>query len=75
MARPRTNRTSAHSVRTTDDLWARAKKRAEGEGVTLNHVMNEILEGYARGMINLPKVVKQYQVPSSSAPVSADGKS
>lgn len=71
MARPRTGRTSAHSVRTTDELWEKAKKRAVDEGVTLNFVVNEILEGYARGLVNLPKTVKQYQTVAP-AQVSAE---
>lgn len=56
----RSTRTAAHSVRTQDELWNKAKRRAASEGHTMNHVINEILEGYARGMINLPKVTKQY---------------
>lgn len=56
-------RKSAHSVRTNDELWAAAKRRAEGEGMTINGVIEELLEGYARGMVNLPKVVKTYTTP------------
>ena len=54
------NKTAAHSVRTTDELWTKAKRRAEAEGVTMNFVINEILEGYSRGLMNLPRVTKQY---------------
>lgn len=54
---PSTNATSAsHSVRTTDELWEMARQRAAKDGVSLNYVINEILEGYARGMLNLPRV-------------------
>ncbi len=57
-----TARTSSHSVRASDELWLRARKRADAEGVSLNFVLNEILEGYARGMVNLPKkqVIRQF---------------
>lgn len=53
-------RKSAHSVRTTDERWAAAKRRADMEGVTMNAVIEEILEGYGRGLINLPRVTKTY---------------
>lgn len=53
-------RSATHSVRAVDETWAKAKRRAESEGFTINHVLNEILDGYARGLINLPKIVKQY---------------
>lgn len=53
-------RTASHSVRTTDALWLKAKRRATFEGVTMNHVISEFLEGYANGRINLPTVVKTY---------------
>jgi len=57
-------KTSVHGVRTPDEIWAKAKQRAASEGVVLNHVINEILEGYGRGLINPPKIVKQYSRPT-----------
>jgi hypothetical protein len=57
-------RKSAHSVRTSDDLWAAARRRAETEGSTMNKAIEELLEGYARGLINLPKVTKTYTSPT-----------
>jgi predicted DNA binding CopG/RHH family protein len=53
-------RKAAHSVRTSDQLWAAARRRAETEGLTINKVIEELLEGYARGLVNLPKVTKTY---------------
>lgn len=47
---------ASHSVRTTDELWEMAKQRAAKDGVSLNHVVNEILEGYAKGVLDLPRV-------------------
>jgi hypothetical protein len=58
-------KSASRSVRTGAEVWSRAKRRAESEGVTLNHVINEILEGYGRGLINLPKITKQYQAPKT----------
>lgn len=52
--------TSVHSVRTTEELWERARARAIEEGVTMSYVMNSILEGYADRQLNLPKIVKKY---------------
>lgn len=50
----------SHSVRVHDEIWAKAKRRAESEGTTVNGVVEEILEGYGRGLINLPKITKTY---------------
>lgn len=50
----------SHSVRVHDDIWAAAKRRAATEGTTVNGVVEEILEGYGRGLINLPKITKTY---------------
>jgi hypothetical protein len=50
----------SHSVRVHDDVWAKAKRRAELEGTTVNGVVEEILEGYGAGLINLPKITKTY---------------
>jgi predicted HicB family RNase H-like nuclease len=50
----------SHSVRVHDDIWAAANRRAQSEGTTVNGVVEEILEGYGRGLINLPKIVKTY---------------
>ena len=65
MAGKKAVRSATHSVRAEDELWAKAKRRAESQGYTINHVINEILEGYARGLINMPKVVKQYAATSA----------
>ncbi|AWN07761.1 hypothetical protein HOT31_gp090 [Microbacterium phage Hendrix] len=49
-----------HSVRTTDQLWASAQRRARSEGITMNDVVEGILSGYTRGLMNLPKVTKTF---------------
>lgn len=48
------------SVRCSDEVWDRAKRRAEHEGVTLSYVVQTMLDGYGRGLVNLPKVVLRY---------------
>lgn len=50
----------SHSLRVHDDVWARAHRRAELEGYTINGVLEELLEGYGNGMLNMPKVTKTY---------------
>lgn len=62
-------RSSSHSIRTADVTWNKAKDRAEREGVTLNSVLEAILEGYANEQLHLPKVTihKSY---ANSAPAS-----
>jgi hypothetical protein len=49
-------RTSTHSIRCDDTVWTRARSRANKEGVSMNHVLSEILEGYADHKIDLPQV-------------------
>lgn len=59
----------SHSIRVHNDTWEKAKRRATQEGTIINSVLEEILEGYGNGLINLPKVVKQYStvVPQKQA--------
>jgi hypothetical protein len=59
---------ASHSIRTTDELWAAAKRRADSEGTTMNTVINEIMEGYARGYIDLPKITKSYKKTAVPSP-------
>lgn len=58
-------RGSGHSVRTTDELWKAAKRRAGQDGWTMNEVIEAILAGYSRGLLDLPKVTKQYTRPKA----------
>lgn len=51
------------SVRVTDEVWEAARRRAAYEGVTMSHVVNQIVEGYSRGLIDMPKVVVTYVPP------------
>jgi len=53
----------ARSVRISDEVWDKARHRAAFEGVTVSHVIFSLLEGYAKGLLNLPKVQVQYQQP------------
>ena len=50
----------SHSLRVHDDVWARAQRRAQLEGHTINGVLEEILDGYGQGLLNMPKVTKSY---------------
>jgi hypothetical protein len=54
------NRTKLTSMRTTPLIFDRAKRRADHEGVAMNTVLEELLEGYGLGLIDLPKVTKTY---------------
>lgn len=55
----------ARSVRIADEVWDRARNRAAYEGVTISYVIDSLLEGYSKGLLNLPKVQVQYQQPAS----------
>lgn len=65
---------STHSVRAPEDVWRAAKARGIEEGVRMNTIIVELLEGYGRGLIHLPRVTKTY-LPQSGAtrkPAPAD---
>lgn len=67
-----TETTGSHSVRTPNDTWARSTARAVREGLTINRVIIELLEGYARGIYRLPKrqveTVRVYDQDGTLAP-------
>lgn len=45
------------SVRVSDPIWDAARTRAEKEGdYTMSFVVGLLVEGYAKGLINLPQV-------------------
>lgn len=56
----RSKTSAVHSVRCTDELWTRAKRRADHEGVSMNFVVSQILEGYAAGLMDLPTVSMEF---------------
>jgi hypothetical protein len=52
---PVQRRDSLHSIRCNDEAWAAAKERAHSEGFPINRVLEEFLEGYAKGDLSLPR--------------------
>ncbi len=52
---------SSTSVRIPVALKGAAKEKATNDGVLLNTVITELLEGYVRGAYVLPKVSKTYE--------------
>jgi hypothetical protein len=71
----RTESTASHSVRTPKETWAGATARARREGLTINRVLIELLEGYRRGVYRLPKrqteVVRTYDNPTAAPPTGS----
>lgn len=55
-----------HSIRCYDSVWEAARRRATEEGTNVNHVINTILEGYGKGLINMPKVNVVFEQPKSA---------
>lgn len=51
------------SIRIDTEVWDRAKRRARSEGVTISRVLSLLTEGYAKGMINLPRIQIVYDNP------------
>ena len=49
------------SVRVHDELWESARIRAESEGLPINTAIEELLEGYARGHIDMPQITREYK--------------
>lgn len=49
------------SVRITDPLWAKAKMRADHDGVTMSEVLSSFVKGYADGYLDLPQVQVVYK--------------
>lgn len=52
--------TTPHSFRCADTIWVKAQERAKQEGVPMNYVIEQFINGYAHGMLDLPKVKLQY---------------
>ena len=44
------------SVRMSDAIWESARRRATYDGVTMSHVLVTFMEGYALGLIDLPRI-------------------
>lgn len=55
------------SVRVSEAVWDAARRRATYEGVTMSHVMLTFVEGYARGLVDMPRVTVQYSPPKQAS--------
>lgn len=53
--------TPARSLRVSDEAWDGARRRAEREGHTISSAAALLIDGYARGLISLPKVHVVYE--------------
>jgi len=51
------------SVRVSDEVWEKAKRRANLEGVTMSRVLALVVEGYADGYLNMPTTRMVYEQP------------
>ena len=43
-----------------EDVWKRAKARAEREGITISRVMSLLVQGYADGQVPTPRTVTTF---------------
>lgn len=66
--------TASHSLRAPNDVWAGATLRAEREGVAINRVIIELLEGYRRGIFKLPKRISKTErvYPAGGVPINVN---
>lgn len=58
------------SVRVPEEAWEKARRRANYEGLTMSNVIAQIVDGYAAGLLDLPKHVITYQ--PARRPLGAD---
>lgn len=49
------NANPVHSLRCPTEVWEAARGRAEADHMTMSHVAFVLLEGYGRGIVNLPE--------------------
>jgi hypothetical protein len=59
------------SVRIADEVWERARRRASLEGVTISHVLSLMVEGYASGLLDMPRTQVVYAPPKKVEAASA----
>lgn len=56
MARPKNpDRPTVRTYRVSPRAWEQGRKRAAAEGTTISAATGELVEGYARGIYNLPE--------------------
>ena len=60
------------SVRIGDEVWETARRRANFEGVNMSTVLQRLTEGYARSMINLPRLELVYTKPQAEPAVAEE---
>ena len=58
MPRPKNpDNPTTRSFRVSERAWEQAKRRAAAEGTTMSAATGDLVEGYARGIYNLPEKV------------------
>lgn len=63
MARPKSTKSMlTRSYRVEENVYRAARARATREGTNVNQVISNLVEGYARGVYELPKtkVVREF---------------
>jgi hypothetical protein len=53
-------RGAGHSIACTDELWNASKRQASLDQLTMNDILVLIMDGYARGTLSLPRVMKSF---------------
>lgn len=65
MARPKSNKTMLmRSYRVEENIYKAARARATREATNINQVIANLVEGYARGIYDLPKVRVAKEFPT-----------
>lgn len=51
---------AVRSVRVPAEVWQAAKARATAEGVTVSYVLRLLVDGYSKGLLDLPTITTTY---------------
>ena len=57
------------SVRISDEVWNAAKRRAVAEGLTMSQVIVRLVDGFAQGLIPMPRMVYEDSSPANELEV------
>lgn len=66
MPRPKNpDNPTTRSFRVSERAWDKAKRRAAAEGTTMSAATGDLVEGYSRGIYNLPQKTVVREFPSA----------
>jgi hypothetical protein len=61
-----------HSIRSVEADWEKARRRTVADGTTMSSMLNELIIGYGRGLIDLPKTTVSYTKTKTLPPITTE---